>query len=173
MDYDILIQRLVSDFGFDGMVITWISSSYLSDRRQSAIYQNVLSSAHTLTYGVPQGSVLGPLLFVLYTAGLHDIIDNHGLRSHFYADDSQIYASCKPKDCKTLKAKILQCINDISSWMSSNRLKLNPTKTEFMWCSTPSQRHLINDEPFDVAGISIKPVSSVKLLVCSLMETCQ
>ena len=163
VDYDILIQRLVSEFGFDGMVITWISS-YLSDRRQSVRYQNVLSSAHTLTCGVPQGSVLGPLLFVLYTAGLHNVIDNHGLRSHFYADDSQIYASCKPKDSKSLKTNVLQCINDVSSWMSSNRLKLNPTKTEFMWCSTPSQRHLINDEPFDVAGISIKPVSSVKLL---------
>ena len=145
------------------MVITWISS-YLSDRRQSVRYQNVLSSAHTLTCEVPQGSVLGLLLFVLYTAGLHDIIDNQGLRTHFYADDSQICVSCKPKDCKTLKANVLQCINDASSWMSCNRLKLNPMKIEFIWCSTPSQRHLINDEPFDVAGISIKRVSSVKLL---------
>ena len=142
-------------------MITWISS-YLSDRRQSVRYQNTLSLAHTLTSRVPQGSMLG----------LHNI--NHGLRSHFYADDSQIYASCKPKDSKTLKANILQCINDISSWMSSNRLKLNPTKTEFMWCSSPSQRHqrsTMNRSMWQEFLSSQYHPSSC--LVCSLMETCQ
>ena len=97
-------------------------------------------------------------------AGLQDVIRSHGLQEHFYTDDSQGYASCFLKDISKLKATVLRCIDDVSEWMSSNRLKLNPTKTEFMWCSTPHQRHYIDNSPFIVAGVSIAPVESVRLL---------
>jgi len=163
VDHQIMLQRLSSVFGLQDSVLTWIAS-YLSDRHQSVKCLSVTSSTHNLACGVPQGSVLGPLLFVLYTSGLQKVIERHGLNSHFYADDSQIYSHCQPKDMSTLKMKMITCITDINSWMTTNRLKLNPAKTEFMWCSTPHQQHYINDDVFDLCGTQIKPVSSVKLL---------
>jgi hypothetical protein len=108
--------------------------------------------------------VLGPLLFILYTASLHDVIQSHNIDSHFYADDSQLYSHCKPAELSVLKLRMIECINDVSDWMSSNRLKLNSAKTEFMWCSTPHQSHFINDDTFVLNNIHIKTVSSVKLL---------
>jgi hypothetical protein len=83
---------------------------------------------------------------------------------HFYADDSQIYSSCHPQDSANLKTAMLRCIDDVSSWMASNRLQLNPAKTEFMWCSTTHQRSLINPNPFVVNGVSIDATKSAKVL---------
>ena len=83
---------------------------------------------------------------------------------HFYADYSQIYSSCHPQDSANLKTAMLRCIDDVSYWMASNRLQLNPAKTEFMWCSTTHQRSLINPNPFVVNGVSIDATKSAKVL---------
>ena len=132
---------------------------------QSVKYRDILSTAQSLRCGVPQGSVLGPLLFVLYTAGLHDVIQSHGINDHFYADDSQLYASCKPSGLSTLRTTMIRCIDNVGSWMASNRLKINPVKTEFMWCTTPQMRHHVTvSAPFNLGGVDIEPVMSVKLL---------
>jgi len=102
VDHEILLMRLSTDFGLNGTVISWFTS-YLSHRFQSVKCLDVTSSSlHDVTCGVPQGSVLGPLLFILYTAGLSKIIQDHDLNSHFYADDSQIYSHCKPNEMPAL-----------------------------------------------------------------------
>jgi hypothetical protein len=163
VDHGILLQRLAYDFGIHSSVIDWIAS-YLTDRKQTVRCAGNESSAHNVFYGVPQGSVLGPLLFILYTAGLQDIIRSHSMMGHCYADDSQVYASCAPSDQAVLHEAMLNCLHDINDWTMTNRLKLNPTKTELMWCSTPQQRHLVSNNPFVINGVSINPSSSVKLL---------
>jgi len=79
--------------------------------------------------GVPQGSVLGAILFLLYCGDLQLIIESHGLCLHLYADDSQIYGSCRPAAYTELQSRISTCIDHVAEWMRSNRLQLNAVKT--------------------------------------------
>ena len=77
--------------------------------------------------------MLGPLLYVLYTAELSCVVAEHGLRLHQYADDSQMYISVALRDAAHAVQRFTDCVSDISDWMSDSRLRLNPTKTEVMW----------------------------------------
>jgi len=85
-----------------------------------------MQSTHEfIKFEVPQGSVLGPLLFVLYTADLVPLIAEHRLHSHLYGDDTQIYGWCQPTDVSLLQDNISRCFDDVWRWMCSNRLQLN------------------------------------------------
>ena len=81
---------------------------------------------------MPQGSVLGPVLCLLYTGEINRIIDQYNLQSQCYADDCQVHSSCKPDKKDELIKSTLKYIEGLFLWMASNRLKLNPDKTEFM-----------------------------------------
>ena len=84
-----------------------------------------------MIYGVPQGSVLGPLLFALYFAPLEYIIKAHGLDVMVYADDVQLYISISPKNGQSLSSsKIEACVKDILIWCTKNMLSCNPSKTK-------------------------------------------
>ena len=89
LDHQILLSRLKSYFGFTGSVLQWFQS-YLTNHSQKVVIGEVASSLRQLEFGVPQGSILGPLLFVLYMAPLQDVISRHGLDCMFYADDTQL-----------------------------------------------------------------------------------
>ena len=86
----------------------------------------------TLKYGVPQGSVLGPLLFILYTSDVISIAASLGVGTHSYADDSQLYLHCLAVDQRSAALRLAECIERVEGWMKSNRLKLNSDKTQFM-----------------------------------------
>ena len=97
VDHDILLQRLQVTFGIDDVAHRWIRS-YLSVRTQRVRLGAKKSSITRLVCGVPQGSLLGPILFVLYTVDLIPLIQSHSLSAHLYADDTQVYGSCRPAD---------------------------------------------------------------------------
>jgi len=95
VDHAILLRRLHSNFGLVQPIIDWVKS-YLTGRSQIVKCGSDLLSVRAVYCGVPQGSVLGALLFLLYTAELLEVILARGLAGHAYADDTQLYRSCLP-----------------------------------------------------------------------------
>ena len=113
--------------------------SYLSGRVQTVSVDGAKSQPRQLEYGVPQGSVLGPILFTNYTLPLGKIADKYGLNYHLYADDTQLYLSFKPgctSEATLAKNKLESCIEEIKQWMNKNMLKLNDEKTELLLLTT-------------------------------------
>ena len=99
------------------------------------------SSANTsTTCGVPQGSILGPVLFNLYMLPLGNIIREHAINFHSYADDTQLYISLSPNDTSPID-KLVQCIDHINLWTSHNFLQLNQDKTEVLIIGAKVQRY--------------------------------
>ena len=124
VDHAILLQRLESSFGVSGGVLSWLSS-FLDGRTQRVHLLDSTSSVESVRSGVPQGSILGPLLFLLYTADIPLIASDFGLNVHCYADDGQLYISSKAGAARSSIELVTACINQLDRWMSSNRLKLN------------------------------------------------
>ena len=108
LPHSILLRRLRESYGISDVVLAWITS-YLTDRQQSVCHGGTLSAQEYIKFGVPQGSVLGPLLFVLYTADLVSLIADHCLHSHLYADDTQVYGWSPPSDASALQVSMSHC----------------------------------------------------------------
>ena len=139
IDHDLLLSRLTEWFGIDGVVLQWVRS-YMIGRSQLGKVNGVLSTPQLLWCGAPQGSVLGPLLFTMYTTPLSSIITAFGLKHHLYADDTQIYTSFIAEDITQSLIAVQNCMLAIQVWMNQNMLKLNPSKTEFMIIGNLTQR---------------------------------
>ena len=123
---------------------------------------------YPLEYGVPQGSILGPLLFSLYIKPLGDIIRNHNIQFHIYADDIQMYHSFDPKNADSLHhaiSRIERCIHDVRQWMVTNKLQLNDEKTEALLLVSPKLNHHLPERvSLSVGNSCIVPSGSVKTL---------
>ena len=132
IDHKTLFCRLEHCIGLKGAALDWIRS-YLHDRKQSVCVEGVLSQYVPLNIGVPQGSVLGPLLFLIYMLPLKTIIGNYRIDRHGYADDTQLYCRLPLKN-DAQRARNIQemndCLHAVRKWMSQNKLKLNDSKTE-------------------------------------------
>jgi len=161
VDHSILLERLATSCGLANSVLDWFTS-YLSGRTQHVAYNDSSSEPKVVTCGVPQGSVLGPMLFTLYIADFPSVIARHGLNAHLYADDSQAYGHCKVADIGLLQERVSVCLDEVSQWMTSNRLQLNADKTEIMWISSSRKQHLIPSIPFRIGECYVMPVKSVR-----------
>ena len=132
VNHNIMIRRLQLRYGFVGKALVWLQS-YLEGRTQRVIVRDTSSNTTRVTSGVSQGSVLGPLLFLLYVQPIGDIITAHGLCFHHYADDLQLYfhfdltataLSATPRHME-------YCLNVVNMWMASNCMCMNNNKTEY------------------------------------------
>jgi hypothetical protein len=133
IDIKLLLSKL-NYYGFDRRAVKWFNS-YLTDRHQFVKMSlhdgsSCVSDKMELTRGVPQGSILGPILFILYCAdiGLH--ISNS--KFHIYADDIQVYISCKQSEVDSAIGKLNKDLASIAAWATSNGLLLNPSKTKYL-----------------------------------------
>ena len=138
MSKDKLLTQLEEEFGITNTCLKWIES-YLTQHTQRVVVGSSRSDPVNLTFGVPQGSVLGPILFTLYTCPLGRICRKHSNVYHLYADDQQIYLSFKPCIIGSREQcikRLEDCIAEILEWMTLNLLKLNDDKTEFILFGT-------------------------------------
>ncbi len=128
VDHNILLERLENWVGLSGMALKWFRS-YLEGRGYYVSIREHKSKWTSMTCGVPQGSILAPLLFSLYMLPLSQIMRKNQIAYHSYADDTQIYLALSPNDYSAIDS-LCQCIDEINSWMCQNFLQLNKEKTE-------------------------------------------
>jgi len=127
VNHDILLHGLAVACGLTNIAFEWIRS-FLTDHMQQVSYCNRLSLIQHVLFAVPQGSVLGPLLYVLYIAELE-----HGLRLHMYADDCQVYLNTSVEDVPLAVSKFAAYVAEINAWLSACRLRLNVAKSQLLW----------------------------------------
>ena len=130
IDDKIMLSRLKSYCGITGNALKWLKL-YMENRTQTVLVKGSKSEPVNLTTGVPQG----PLLFPIYMLPLYQIMRKHGILFHGYADDTQLYTPFRPGDAVSLADAICRlemCNQEIRMWMTSNKLKLNDGKTDFM-----------------------------------------
>jgi hypothetical protein len=161
IDHSTLLSRLHSVVGLSGKALKWFKS-YIEDRTQCVTINGIQSSLWEPIFGVPQGSVLGPLLFIIYMAPLGMILRSLGIQYHFYADDSQIYVSFHPDQANLAVEKIEQCVSLIKSWMAKNFLCLNEDKTEVLLIASKSIHQKLHIPHITFGNEKIPPSKDAK-----------
>uniref|UniRef100_A0A3B3QYZ9 Reverse transcriptase domain-containing protein n=1 Tax=Paramormyrops kingsleyae TaxID=1676925 RepID=A0A3B3QYZ9_9TELE len=137
VDHTVLINRLGQLVGISDSALEWFAS-YFTNRSFSVSVADFTSNVATMLSGVPQGSVLGPLLFSIYIFPLSLILKSfQDITYHFYADDIQLYFSFKPNQLNKLST-LVDCLSQVRDWCSNNYLQLNSGKTEMLIVSPPS-----------------------------------
>ena len=160
---DILLDTLHTSFGIGGKVSTWLHS-YLTNRKLTVKVKDVLSEKKDVRWGVPQGSCLGPILFTLYLAPMYDLMSQHHVDIHGYADDNQLLKAHIPSQFSTAKQEVEEAISDIRKWMLSNCLKINDGKTEVMVIGGRQQLQKVDYQDVTVGGISVPCSDSARNL---------
>jgi len=165
VSHTILIERLHTEFGVTGKPLSWLKS-YLGDRSQFVKLGDHQSSDVSLNVGVPQGSVLGPLLFATYCSPVGDIIVRHGVQYHQYADDTQLHLTMSADNTTAGLSILAACTSDVRLWYMQNGLQLNPDKSEALVIGTSQQLHQASAvvPSVNVAGVDLPVAEQMKVL---------
>ena len=171
VNHDTLLQRLQTSYCLGRNVIAWFAS-YLTGRTHYAQTATSRSISLAVLFGVPQGSVLGPILFLLYVADLLQLVKRHRLHPYCYADDTLICGFCDPSDVDALQERLSVCTDKVFSWMMSmsSQLQLNASNTEVLWCSSARRQHQIPTGLVHAGDTSVLPVRTVLDLGSTLTQ---
>ena len=150
IDHTILLRRL-RGYGLCGNVHAWLTS-YLHNRTNVVRVKSSLSEVNNITTGVPQGSVLGPILFNAYIAPLAKLLHQHNMQHHLYADDTQLYVTFPPTDHMQALARMEACIQEVKTWLCDNGLVMNENKSEAIVIRSPSLRTPITFSRINICG---------------------
>ena len=166
VSHSTLISRLSYSFGITDSALSWLSS-YLSNRSQFIALGNEKSSITTITVGVPQGSVLGPLLFTAYTSPISRLVASSGLAQQQYADDTQVYVTLSQADFSLGINSLQSGLSSLCHWFACNGLAINPDKSDAIIFSTAQRAEklrLLGLTHINVAG-NVVPISKhIKIL---------
>lgn len=139
VDHDILLDILFKEIGLRDTVLKWFSS-FLKGRRQAITINGVRSDYRDNQFGVPQGSVLGPVLFNIYVRSFIQFLESNGFSVHGYADDHQVFKSFRIEfQFSTIRSCLPKCLELVSMWMKKFFLKLNASKSQVVIFSPNSQ----------------------------------
>ena len=141
-----------------------LGSGRITCRIQRVVIEDSVSVDQELGSGVPQGSILGPKIFCMYTKPVSDIIKRHGLFHHSFADHTQFYMTMdhSNNDWRDGLARIELCVSEIREWMNQNILKLNDNKTELIVFTSKYKQDLYNDLSITIGGTVVDCNSQVR-----------
>ena len=171
IDHGILLSRSCHVYGITGNALDWFRT-YLTGRIQRVVIKDSVSVDQELDFGVSRGSVLGPIIYCMYTKSVSYIIQQHGLSHHSYADDTQLYMTMdhSNNDCRDGLTRIEWCVSEIREWMNQNMLKLNDDKTELIVFTSKYKQDLYNDLNITIGDTVVNCSSQVRGLGSSLIE---
>ena len=163
VSHSVLLDIMEKSFGVSGVPLHWLES-YLTSRSQCVIIQSTRSAPCELNTGVPQGSCLGPVLFTQYASPVFELIEDHDKSGHGYADDHQIYNSFSPEHCVQNISSMERCISSIREWMSSMKLRMNDSKTEYILIGTQHQLAKCSKSSISIGDCTIEASGVVRNL---------
>jgi len=135
VDHDLLMLHLGRQFGIHGVTFEWFRS-YLQGRLFHVIYGGSTTAMVHIVCSVPQGSVLGSHLYILYKADLAKVVKKYDVSIHAFADDTQLCRHCFRYEMAATVVRLELCLEQVSHWMSANHLKLNADETELLWAGS-------------------------------------
>jgi len=168
IDHQILLSYLNTSFAISDTTLSWLQSN-LTNRISSVPIGCHCSSSITCTTGVPQGSVLGPLLFTAYISPIAGVAHFHNINQQQYTDDTQLFISLSPSDYMHDLDNLTHCIDSLHIWFCANGMDLNPDKSEAILLGTRQRAHSYSSlATVNVTGSQIPLADHIKILGVTL-----